>query len=616
MKMATNKLRQKSILAAPVRSNGTSSVRTDVTRGDSHPRKTFDTPRFNVFSHTYALSNYCNISITPYLCTTSGNKQRIITVMSRECKHRLFLHGLQLIYLSLIIVQIIYNNDGFSLLLDQGGHTMDPKMNYSDSSSTNSSSSSKSNNSNGSSGSSGSDYYYFKTSKIDRQLDNVDFVSDNVGYLTRLCWSLIVKLISYNRWTFFSAHYRRILNVVTMMYTINNFIQRLMSLFRFQELVRSPLEESHTIGRYLTIEEQQRHYEETKQPSSICTVIRYKQLLLAPKLSLREYIDYCFTGRKLPDHLIKEHAIMKKMTHTDILKIDLMAIRYKKRTELICSSTIYKRLTTVVFTSIWAYVTCCFNGFFVIAILAFKEMLTTDVKYSTILLLFIRIFDISILTCLNTATFIETFTLTFSSVILADRLAICNAQLIQMIDECRQCMKQFSDTDHINYQHHYHHNQTMYHRQYHHINKHKKQPDIDPMNNHHGLYSDSNESIDQTLESLELQQYDENSILSVYRLKYNDKCVRMIVTVHQLLSEFRRLKSHYTHGINLDIFVSLCTSTWVVSAAIISYNCSHCGPNERLLIIFIANIAILLLSNTIIQIFFLAQITQKVCNFT
>lgn len=284
----------------------------------------------------------------------------------------------------------------------------------------------------------------------------------------------------------------------------------------------------------------------TRTTDNLCEIIMLN--LLSFKLTFTEYILYCFLNRPKPEHLKREYPILKKITKQDLLKFDLMTL--ENNNALICTPKVFINLvrgaTICILLVVFETIFC---QQILIYILDISNQGTHYTPSGSVIQCFSHICLFLVL-LFNISTFADSFILVALVVIISDRLFIFNVQLIQFYNDLRRMSKELNSARYI--------------------------------------HNDRNN----------LQQ-----LLDV-------RCKQLIIALHQLLFDFNLMKEQFTNRTDIDVLISLCSFTWVLSTWIVAYNCRTCVAQWPILIFTFMGNAYLL--NVINQMFFLARLSQKV----
>lgn len=392
--------------------------------------------------------------------------------------------------------------------------------------------------------------------------------------LARQFWQAIGAVLIDDHWKVVRVH-RRLINILTFIFTANSFFPK------FHYLLRK--------HKPWLNHEQSAYDLKLRQFSSMSTVqsdeyISYRDFLTEPKLTLKETGRFCLSKRAfLNDQLAKKYPILNEMTHQNILRFDLMEIKHKGG--LLCCAATYRSLSTYTICSLFlvplSAIAVCFlsacliHHYEPIQISTLAQFLNECLKNISVLLV----------TICNVSTFADSTLVLVFSLVLSDRLAIYNIQLDKFISECRAINK--SLTSYYDY---------------------KTSFKLVPPNKlQHGTIKDM---VNLKRRCYSVAKIDYSTVRSDLRM--DDNCVRLIKVLHQLLFEFKQIKDQFKTNTDMDLFIRLCTLTWIVSTAIIVQSCSSCESKIFIYNILISFMAIGYLISIVIQLFFPAKLSQQV----
>lgn len=387
--------------------------------------------------------------------------------------------------------------------------------------------------------------------------------SITMSQIRNKCCSLIGRVLTYDRWAPV-VDYRRRINVMTFTFILNSLAQKFYYLLRHQmpKIARPSI-----IGA---------------EKSSNCEIIQTERFLFSFKLSLSEHILYCFLNRRpVPEELIRLNPILKETTMNDILEFNFMAIR--NHNGLICTSQLFRQFVRFAFIGVIflmiACVACALVQIFLIYIYSQGEYTSWNV-----FTYFLERCDFMLLTFLNITVFSDSATLISMASLLSHRLTIYNIQLVRFIDHLRAM-----STDN---------NSRNNYRSFA-IKGEKSKNHQSQATGYTNVYMNQNNDgvICKHIYSTENQSLDAQSH-------------RLIVILDQLLFELKLLKEVFVNRMDLDILISLCSYTWVLSTWLVAYNCKSCVTKWPILLITSMGSAYLI--NVLAQVFFLARLPQKV----
>lgn len=505
---------------------------------NSHGKKDEDrgkSIKFSLFELGQILVEYCNFSLIPYYYDPRyGTGQRVFAVIYRESKLRFLLCCVQVIYLFVWISRSAYNGFNLSKYIDQ----------------------------------------YFDSSD---NMNNVDCCSViSLSQITTSVWSLIGRSLTYDLWSS-TGNYRRRMNLITFTFTLNPFAQKLYCLLRRQKpKIYKP---------------------EVIKDSHVCEIFSIQGFLFNMKMSLKEYILYCFMNRPVPENVMKEIPIFRKLTKKEILEFDLVSTqpvrglwcRPEKFLYLI-RATVISLLFLVIFT-----VTCSQVPFYLIDIYNRNGFSTDCTGYlNRVQLIFLAF--------LNITPYIDSFTLVFVAYILTDRLFIYNVQLLETIKQLRigtNIQKNNVNTyyDQSRFDAYESNEETRNYKTPATQNSYYVTTNNDIIMSRHG------KTMTLPISSRVVQQ------------SFDEQCERLIKILHQLLFELKLMKAQFANRTDLDILISLCSYTWVLSTWLVSHQCDLCDQEyvaTNWPIKFITVVGNGYLLNVIFQVFYLARISQNV----
>lgn len=508
--------------------------------------------RFNVFSLGYWLINCFNFSWIPYYYDIKyGIGDRVITVLYRHCRFRFVVHSIQVLFLYICLCRFAYN--GFGL------HN-----------------------------------YFNHSTKF--HLDGND--DDDVWSITwmyrettRLLWSFVIRIFTYDHYSTL-VDYRRKVNVLMFIFTLNTFIQRIYCLLRFQKPISHRPE---LIGRLAS----------GYSTGVIYENVRYLDFLVAPKMSIKEHITYCVFNRNLPQNLIDKYQILKRMTQEDIVNFDLLAIQCEKG--ILCTSQVYRILVAGTFVALQFIVVAVYITIYIeVKSVQIRE---NSLGFNDLMADYIEHFLTLVLHALNTIAFADSFIVLISSCILSNRLSIYNMQLHHFILQANKLYKSgySSKIDLTSTQ--------LYRFGVDNRTERDIVESIITAYYHHARTVGNSKHNEQESATRTVARNDSLVRLGPNQPSLDDRCEHMIIVLHQLLFEFKLIKTQFTKRTDLDLLISLCSATWILSSWIISNNCKSCEKEilaSRLSSIIFIIVLIAYLSNIIIQIAFLAQFSQKV----
>lgn len=509
------------------------------------------TAGFNVFIMGNYLTNYLNFSWNPYYYDIKyGSRQRVFFVMYRHCRLRLFFNCLQMTALLMWLSQTSYN--GFNIAES------------------------------------------LKKSNINH----------DALYESYMIWRLITYDLFANL-----KHYRRKLSIITFLYGLNTFIQRLYCLFRHQIA-----KESHRLTKY-------RYYISRLSPEKESIgyaddFLRYQEFLFSSRFTMKEYILYFVLNRPIPDYLIRENPVLKETTHQDELEFDLMALH--RENKLLVTSQVFKYLirTTLL-------VLVLFSITPTLGVLIYNILLDIQLKsspddvhlkgstdYGDIRVLF-RNFSLLSCICLNLVTFGDTYLVALNAIVISSRLSIYNTQLIQFIVQLRTIARTYTQQHgrlSVNSDDSIQENSKNFALRR--MNLRTNRIPVYPL---YSSYCDRNDSS----YSFSDRRKKQPNILSndSFRDKLqacDSECEKLLMVLHQLLFEVKLMKDIYSDRIDLDILVSLCSCTWVVSSMVNAYNCGRCSGVLTVTLPVFGSVGLGYMLNIIAQVFFLSQLSQKV----
>lgn len=386
-------------------------------------------------------------------------------------------------------------------------------------------------------------------------------VMSSLVYLIRPCWLMIGKYLAHNRWLS-RTKYTRVINLLSCLFVGNSIIQKLYYLFRLQQ----PIMKERT-------QMLKKHSGDSIDLFNVYYELKYEEFLAAPKMSLKEHVLYCFSNTdRLDADLTKKYPILRPSASREV---DLMSIQ--QESDLLCSPKVYRYLTAFFFNGI---------VFSLLTTIAATVILTEerdDIRsIGALIMRLLKVLDNAVLISINALAFTDFITLLLHSTILSSRLAIFEGQLVHFIEQCRHKAKTITTryTDRI--------------RQY----------DSDRI-----FFSSKEKSYCTYITELNEYSRQHRAMSDFY--EYNQQCVRMVTTLHQLMQELKRFKSNHADHTNLALFLLLCSTTWILCTFIVVYSNSYTGRFQAVLI-FTGIVSVALLSSIIIQLFFLAQIATRV----
>lgn len=399
--------------------------------------------------------------------------------------------------------------------------------------------------------------------------------------ILKVCRSVIVEMITRDLWSPI-ADYRRRMNVLVFSFTLNSFSQRLYCLMRRQK----PEISRPSIVRNLL------HGDSN---SNFCEIIMFRKFLFSLKLSPKEYFLYYFLNRPAPEQLMKEYPVLREMSLQDILEFDLMAIRFDKG--LWCSTKAYK---TLVRATIVGLVVIVIESILVSRLPIYLiEIYSDQAGYfkGNILVYCIKRIDMLLIVFFNICTVTDSFVLICRSILLSDRLSIYNIQLINFIKHLNTLTNNTKNINNYHERSHYTIYEDRTEKSYYRTPKTKKNCYMkyngDPMLiGHCRRFSPSVSTQMVTQQSLDA------------------RCIRMVMILHQLLFEFKLWRELLTDRTDIDVLMSLCSYTWVLSTWLVAFKCETCKTKWPL--ILFAIMGNYYLANIILQLFFLVRVSKKV----
>lgn len=521
----------------PVVSSGLTldGIRLDERKANANAQEDTDhghTGRFSLFYLGYIPIEHSNFSMIPaYYNRKLGTEQRVFTAIYKESKLKLFLYCLQVLFLLSWVFRSAYNGFG------------PPK--------------------------------YFE-----KFPSSLTYINNTESYLTRsnVYWSAFWNTLTYDFWG--PVHdYRRRLNILTFSFVFNALVQRMFCLLRHQ---RPEILKPLIVKRLMK-----------KSDHDTCEILSFLDCLFSFKLTLKEYILYCFTNRPLPEDLTRKNPIMKAMTHQDVLKFDLLSIH---NGAVPCTTKIFKNITR---STIFGLFVMVFETFFITETSIHVANIYGQSSHisGSILLDCIRRIDLFLMVFMIVCTVTDSFVLVVPSIIISNRLYIYNSQLIHFITQIRSAtnspVNRYNRCERIQFMQH-----------------------NDRVSNKNFLTVPIKDSVC-TLDNnnLIISHHKKcftflNSAQIILQRSLEARCEQLIMILHQLLYEFRLLRAVFTNRTDIDVLISLCSYTWILSVWIVVFNCKTCvtkGP--MIMATFTGNFY---LWNVLNQVYFLARISQKV----
>lgn len=498
-------------------------------------------PGYNIFQCGLDLIDYCNFSWTPYFYDSKfGKGQRVFKVFAKHTKTRLVIHIVQIVFLFVWLSRTLYNG----LIV-----TNEPAE---------------------------------EERKLRKDL-NENFINvTNIfmrSYYRLSNWGQYIVL--HNHWTHLGVFSRHV-NVLVLLFTINTLLQRIYSLLRRQQSDCIQFKKYEPDGgsgpkMLSTWDKQEIWYNST---------MRYKEFFLGHRLSLRNYLKYCFTNTPLDKKILDKYPILKEMTLQEILDFDLTSIHYDNK--ILCSSRLFRKLMRATVLAIPCIPYVSLSIWTASTTVEFSRVGFQISSFYDVLAICWKRMDLLLITSMNVITLADAYLPVLVSSLLADRLGIYNLKLARFIHQCH--IKRFAM--HFN-------------------GDHKLKQYIT------GRCEATNYYMKKRFEKF--KNHDKSNVKLTYAdikdFNLDEECFKLIITLNHLIDEFKLFKTAFSDRTDVDLAVSLFSVAWLTSIAIISiFTCPECKNIKMMAGMVITPCLWGYGTNIISQIIFYAHLSQKVDN--